>query len=42
MYIIERDSDENYGFVVCNTGAGLQFHPSTLTEEFPKQKVSVV
>ena len=37
MYIIERDSENEYGFTVVNTGEGAEYHPVYLGD-YPKQK----
>ena len=37
MYIVERTSEEEYSFVVLNTGDGIQYHPWTAAD-YPKEK----
>jgi len=40
MYIVDRDAEDNWGFVVVNTGEGINYHPGTW-DTYPKQKVRV-
>jgi hypothetical protein len=42
MHCVERDADDDsgaptYGFVICNSGDGAQYHPPS-TKDFPKRK----
>ena len=37
MHMIEKVNDDNYTFVICNMGAGVNYHPATI-EQYPKDK----
>ena len=37
MHIIERVEEKSYAFVTCNTGEGVEYHPSNQSE-YPKTK----
>lgn len=38
MHVIERDEEDAYAFVVCNTGEGCDYHPQD-RQAYPKTKV---
>lgn len=37
VFILERTSDDKFGFVICNTGGGVEYHPVT-NKDYPKEK----
>lgn len=37
MYIVGKIDEKKFYFVVCNTGDGVSFHPSTRAD-YPKEK----
>eukprot|EP01126_Amoeba_proteus_P051613 TRINITY_DN6178_c0_g2_i1.p1 TRINITY_DN6178_c0_g2~~TRINITY_DN6178_c0_g2_i1.p1 ORF type:complete len:301 (+),score=50.04 TRINITY_DN6178_c0_g2_i1:96-998(+) len=40
LYIVECHDEDDFSFVVCNTGEGLRYHPAT-EKSFPKTKYKV-
>ena len=40
VYIVEKEESGKYAFVVCNTGRGTEFHPSS-NANYPKEKKAV-
>ncbi|KNC47257.1 uncharacterized protein AMSG_03687 [Thecamonas trahens ATCC 50062] len=38
LYVLEREADDAYAFVACNTGEGIQYHPSLAGDDLLSRK----